>query len=160
MTFTVIDKQTNEYPNVEEIALHEEWAKGLTYCDIEGFALGEDGTLMLLDDCGNFAYCPSDRFEIRFKADQSELKAERSICDTCKYHSNNIPCGSTPSACKEADKFAEEFVEGMKNLQIQVEPKQTDLFELMNRFEELCHDIRKQLRQSSAEIASAIRETK
>ena len=74
MAFTVIDKQTNEYPDVQEIALHEEWAEGLIYCDIDGFALGEDGTLMLLDDCGNFAYCPSDRFEIRFKADQSEPK--------------------------------------------------------------------------------------
>ena len=173
-------------------------------------------------------------------ADQSEPKTE--ICDICKYHSNNIPCGSTPSACKEADKFAEEFVEGMKKLNPQTEregekmkfsewlktypcpnckhreecfipgvcecttfepiadksktewhwievdgegdvmeksrlcrecghwedgrcllpcthqSKQTDLFDLMHRFEELCHDIKMQLRQSSAEIASAIRE--
>ena len=35
-----------------------------------------------------------------------------------------------------------------------------DLFDLMNRFEELCNDIKMQLRQSSAQIASAIRETK
>ena len=41
---------------------------------------------------------------------------EPKICDTCRYYNSNIPCGSTPSACKEADKFAEEFVEGLKKL--------------------------------------------
>ena len=43
-------------------------------------------------------------------------KDEPQICDTCRYYNSNIPCGSTPSACKEADKFAEEFVEGLKKL--------------------------------------------
>ena len=46
---------------------------------------------------------------------------EPSICDTCRYYNSNIPCGSTPSACKEADKFAEEFVDGLKKLK-QTEP--------------------------------------
>lgn len=64
MTFDVIDKKTGEYPDLEYIALHEEWAKGLIYCDMEGFAIEEDGTLLLLDECGNAAYCPDDRFEI------------------------------------------------------------------------------------------------
>ena len=41
---------------------------------------------------------------------------EPKICDTCRYYNSNIPCGSTPSACKEADKFAEEFVDGLKKL--------------------------------------------
>lgn len=64
MKFTVIDKKTGNYPDVSKIALTEDWAKGLIYCDIDGFAIGEDGTLLLMDDCGNFAYCPYDRFEI------------------------------------------------------------------------------------------------
>lgn len=63
--FTVIDKKTGEYPDTEKIALEEEWAKELIYCDIEGFAIEEDGTLVLLDECGNVAYCPKDRFEIK-----------------------------------------------------------------------------------------------
>ena len=88
-------------------------------------------------------------------ADQSEPKTE--ICDTCKYHSNNIPCGSNPSACKEADTFAEEFVDSLKKLEPQAKP--TDLHDLMHRFEELCHDMTLQLRSASAEIALAIRET-
>lgn len=41
---------------------------------------------------------------------------EPKICDTCRYYNSNIPCGSTPGACKEADKFAEEFVDGLKKL--------------------------------------------
>ena len=47
---------------------------------------------------------------------------EPKICDTCRYYNSNIPCGSTPSACKEADKFAKEFVDGLKKLKLKVEP--------------------------------------
>lgn len=64
MAFTVIDKQTGHYPDCWEIALKEEWAKNLCYCDIEGFAIEEDGTLVLLDECGKVAYCPEGRFRI------------------------------------------------------------------------------------------------
>ncbi len=67
MTFTVIDNKTGEYPDLWEIALTEDWAKHLMYCDMEGFALMEDGSLILLDECGNCAYCPSDRFTIVFE---------------------------------------------------------------------------------------------
>ena len=49
-------------------------------------------------------------------------KTEPKICDTCRYYNSNIPCGSTPSACKEADKFAEEFVDGLKKLKPKDEP--------------------------------------
>ena len=65
MKFTVIDKKTGEYPNVEKIVLKEEWAKGLMYCDIDGFYIGENGELMLADDCGNYAFCPPNRFEVK-----------------------------------------------------------------------------------------------
>lgn len=62
--FSVIDKKTGKYPDLEKIALEEDWADGLMYCDMEGFALEEDGTLLLLDECGRQACCPPDRFEI------------------------------------------------------------------------------------------------
>lgn len=42
----------------------QEWASDLIYCDIDGFAIMEDGTLMLLDECGNYAYCPKGMFKI------------------------------------------------------------------------------------------------
>ena len=62
--FTVIDTKTGEDPDLREIALNEEWANHLIYCDMEGFAICEDGHLILMDECGNHAYCPEGRFEI------------------------------------------------------------------------------------------------
>ena len=67
MTFNVIDPKTGEYPDLEHIALTEEWAKGLMYCDMEGFYINEDGNLILMDECGNYAYCPDDRFQVNFE---------------------------------------------------------------------------------------------
>jgi hypothetical protein len=69
--FTVIDTKTGQYPDLEKIALTEEWAKGLIYCDVEGFYIGEDGTLVLVDDCSNMAYPPKDRFEVILEADNA-----------------------------------------------------------------------------------------
>ena len=60
--FTVIDIKTGEYPDLWEIALNEDWAQELMYCDMEGFAIEEDGTLILLDECGKHRYCPEGRF--------------------------------------------------------------------------------------------------
>jgi hypothetical protein len=62
--FTVIDNKTGEYPDLYEIALKEDWAKRLHYCDMDGFAITEDGTLLLMDECGQFVYCPADRFTV------------------------------------------------------------------------------------------------
>ena len=64
MRFTVIDVHTGEYPDTEKIALTEGWAKHLIYCDIDGFYLGENGSLILVDDCNNVAICPTGRFKI------------------------------------------------------------------------------------------------
>ena len=63
-SFTVIDVKTGEYPDLMNIALHEDWAKGLIYCDMEGFAIMEDGSLILMDECDNCRCCPVGRFEI------------------------------------------------------------------------------------------------
>ena len=62
--FHVVDAQTGEEPDISEIALHEEWAKGLIYCDMEGFFIDEDARLILADECGNFRYVPSDRYKV------------------------------------------------------------------------------------------------
>ena len=66
-SFTVIDNETGVYPDCEKIALNEEWAKHLIYCDIDTFAITEDGNLILLDDCGNCAFCPADRFIVVYE---------------------------------------------------------------------------------------------
>ena len=67
MSFTVIDNKTGKEPDCEKIALTEEWAKHLIYRDIDTFAITEDGSLILLDDCGNCAFCPDDRFTVVFE---------------------------------------------------------------------------------------------
>lgn len=50
--FRVVDAHTGAEPDLEEIALHENWARHLMYCDLDGFSIEEDGTLPLLDECG------------------------------------------------------------------------------------------------------------
>ena len=64
MTFSVIDKKTGKEANSYEIAKKEKWAKGLLYIRMDGFALLEDGSLLLLDSCGNYVYCEQERFEV------------------------------------------------------------------------------------------------
>ena len=64
LEFTVIDKTTGEYPDLKQIALKEEWAQNLIYTDMEGFCINEDGNLLLMDECGNIAYCPPGRFRV------------------------------------------------------------------------------------------------
>ena len=74
--FYVFDKKTGKEADVYEIALNEDWAKHLMYCDMDGFAIDQDGTLILIDECGQLAYCPSGRFEICNEARLKELKGE------------------------------------------------------------------------------------
>lgn len=70
MTFRVIDKKTGKEADPYEIALHEEWAQGLVYCDMEGFTITENGDLMLADECGNVVYCDTERFKVVFEDDR------------------------------------------------------------------------------------------
>jgi uncharacterized membrane protein YgcG len=67
-TFTVIDTKTGEEADEYEIALHEDWAKHLCYCDMEGWAIENDGTLLLVDECGKFAYADRERFKVVWDA--------------------------------------------------------------------------------------------
>lgn len=65
LEFDVVDTKTGQYPDWEHIARTEDWADGLVYCDIDGIAIREDGSLILLDEFGNCVPCPRDRFKIR-----------------------------------------------------------------------------------------------
>lgn len=65
--FDVIDKTTGLKPDLRKIALEEDWAKNLIYCDMDGFMFDQDGSLYLVDDCNNLASCPEGRFEVTFK---------------------------------------------------------------------------------------------
>ena len=66
--FTVHDRVTGEeVTDLQALALKEPWAKYLIYCDIEGWAIQPDGTLMLLDETGQWAYVPEERYEVRWR---------------------------------------------------------------------------------------------
>lgn len=67
-TFTVIDTKTGKEADEYNIALHEDWAKHLFYCDMEGWAIENDGTLLLVDECGQFAYADRERFKVVWDA--------------------------------------------------------------------------------------------
>lgn len=64
--FHVIDTTTGSAPDVEQLALNEPWAKGLIYCDMEGWAVQDDGSLLLMDECGNWACPPAGRFRVEW----------------------------------------------------------------------------------------------
>ena len=66
----VIDTKTGKEADPEAIAVNEDWADGLVYCDMEGFAIEEDGSLVLMDECGKFAYCPEGRFKVMFLTEE------------------------------------------------------------------------------------------
>lgn len=77
LPFIVVDRQTQKEADIYEIALKEDWAKDLCYCDMEGFAITQDGNLILLDECGKFVYCPYDRFEMIAEARLKELQEKK-----------------------------------------------------------------------------------
>ena len=67
MNFQILDKKTMKevsLDNFTELARNND----LMEFDREGFALQEDGTLLLCDECGRFAYVPrEDKYIIRVK---------------------------------------------------------------------------------------------
>ena len=67
MNFQILDKKTMKevsLDNFTELARNND----LMEFDIEGFALQEDGTLLLCDECGRFAYVPrEEKYIIRVK---------------------------------------------------------------------------------------------
>lgn len=64
MTFEVIDNKTGKEADLEDIAFNEEWARSLMHCDMQGFAITDEGDLIMLDECGNYEFCPQGRFTV------------------------------------------------------------------------------------------------
>ena len=63
MTFKVIDTKTGKEPTSRVI---DNLAKkgGLLIFDIDQFFVGEDGSLILMDDCGKATYVDTKRFKV------------------------------------------------------------------------------------------------
>lgn len=110
--FKVIDNNTGKEADIGKIALKEDWAKGLMYCDMQGFAILDDGNLVLLDECGKFEYCPSERFSIKFE-DSVVISREkyREFLEMKRDMINNIQYkrGSKETAEKILFKFESVF---------------------------------------------------
>lgn len=66
--FSVIDKHTWKEADPRAITLTEEWAEDLVF--VSGFALQDDGTLILTDIYGHYRYCPEKRFEIVWEGEE------------------------------------------------------------------------------------------
>lgn len=66
MTFKVIDTKTGKEPTSRVI---DNIAKkgGLMIMDIDQFFVGEDGSIVLADDCGNITYCNTERFKVELQ---------------------------------------------------------------------------------------------
>lgn len=61
--FTVIDTETGEEPEIASLG----WDLGLCGCDMEGYAVTQDGILLICDECGSFSYLNQDRFKIVYR---------------------------------------------------------------------------------------------
>lgn len=72
MTFKVIDTKTGKPPTsrvIDNIAKKN----GLMEMDIDQFYVGEDGELILADECGKIAYCDTKRFKVVLNDCQLDL---------------------------------------------------------------------------------------
>lgn len=63
MLFKIIDKRTGEEVTEETLReLADEYR--IDYIDLEGFAITEEGRLILCDECLRFGYVDMERFEV------------------------------------------------------------------------------------------------
>ncbi|MDI6617874.1 MAG: hypothetical protein QME45_04240 [Clostridiales bacterium] len=74
--FEVIDTKTGKKADPMQIALNENWAKDLVYCDMEGFFVGENGEIILADECGQYVYCDPIRFKVIWQRQGREGEGE------------------------------------------------------------------------------------
>lgn len=150
--FKVIDNNTGKEADIGEIALKEDWAKGLMYCDMEGFAILDDGNLVLLDECGKYEYCPSERFSVKFEdsvvLSREEYEKLRSLydCEQGSYMTSNI--GDLPLTVEGLRKAVDEIT--------RLNKVETELQELNAKYYNEAKDSRRELKQASKETAEKI----
>ena len=121
MRFKVIDNKTSKEADICEIALKEDWAKDLIYCDMQGFAILDDGTLVLLDERGKYVYCPNGRFSVipenAVVLTREEYNALLQEQNRLKQIVDRIPCGyelKNKTRTETAEKFAERLKEKLE----------------------------------------------
>lgn len=65
MTFKVLDTKTGKEPT-DRVLTDIARKGGLMEVDIDGFYIGEDGQIILVDDCGNCTWVDAERFKAEF----------------------------------------------------------------------------------------------
>ena len=68
MTFKIIDTQTGKEPTDKVITNIAK--KGGLMLAIDQFFVGEDGSLVLVDDFGNMTYCDRKRFKVIVESEE------------------------------------------------------------------------------------------
>lgn len=71
MIFKVIDTKTGKEPT-DRVISNIAKKGGLMIADIDQFFVGEDGSLVLADDCGNITYCDMGRFKVVAESEDEE----------------------------------------------------------------------------------------
>ena len=75
MIFQIIDRKTGKEPT-DRVIKNIAKRGGLMDMDIDGFYVGEDGQIILVDDCGNCTWVDMSRFEVELQtgAERSDKK--------------------------------------------------------------------------------------
>lgn len=71
MRFKVIDKKTGKEPT-SRVIYNLAKKGGLMTMDIDQFYVGEDGSLVLADDCGVVTFCDTKRFRVQLESEGAE----------------------------------------------------------------------------------------
>ena len=66
MIFQIIDRKTGKEPT-DRVIKNIAKRGGLMDMDIDGFYVGEDGQIILVDDCGNCTWVDMSRFEVELQ---------------------------------------------------------------------------------------------
>ena len=73
MTFKVIDTKTGNEPT-GKVLTRLARTGGLLEFDIDQFFVGEDGSVILMDDCGNSMYIDMTRFKVVTESEDKEVE--------------------------------------------------------------------------------------
>ena len=73
--FKIIDRKTGKEPT-DEVITAQARLGNLIPCDIDGFYVGEDGEIILVDDCGNCTWLDMSRFKVEMQNEASPTGEE------------------------------------------------------------------------------------
>lgn len=87
MQIRIIDTTTGKEPTdevIEKIAKENK----LQLFDIDGFGINEDGQIILMDDCGNYAFADNTRFEAKLVEEKREQEPKIGHWEWVQYDAN------------------------------------------------------------------------